>query len=263
MKNWILLFGLGLLIVSCEKVIEIDLNTANPNIVVESELYRGERDFEVKLSYTSSFFKEEEQANVDNAVVSLKEEGGATVAVDYAGEGIYKVDNYDAKNDKTYTLSIDLDGVNYSSTASMPAFVALDSLKQMSAGGGPFGGEGEVVFMHWKDDPNVENFYRVIYSLNDTIRRERQDVFIFDDSFTNGNETMIPLFVRTFEIGDTVDVQFLSIDPKAYDYLLTLNTIIGNGQPSAAPANPNSNFTNGALGYFAVYNGDDERIIIE
>lgn len=263
MRIWILLLGLVIGLSACEKVIEIDLNTANPNIVVESELYRGVGEFEVKLSYTSSFFKEEEQAVVDNAVVSLQEEGGETVSAAYQGEGIYKIDSYEAKEDMTYTLSIDLDGVNYSSTASMPDFVSLDSLTQEEITG-PFGeGDGKVVFMHWKDDPDAVNYYRVIYSLNDTLRRSREDVFIFDDSFTNGNETMIPLFVRGFDPQDTVDIQFLSIDPKAYDYLLTLNTIIGNGQPSAAPANPNSNFTNGALGYFAIYNGDVERIIIE
>ncbi len=249
--------------ISCEKVIEIDLNTANPNIVVESELYKGERDFDVKLSYTSSFFKAEEQEFIANAEVSLMERNGNTRQAEYIDSGLYRISNYIATDDNEYTLSIDHEGVNYSSTASMPPAVALDSLSQISASGGPFGGEGNVVFMHWTDNGEQDNFYRVIYSLNDTIRRSREDVFIFDDDFTNGNVAEIPLFVRTFDPGDTVDIQFLSIDPKAYDYLLTLNTIIGNGQPSAAPANPNSNFSNGALGYFAIYNGDTERIIIE
>lgn len=262
MRIIIVVFIIGVLFGACEKVIDIDLNTANPNIVVESELFRGINDFKVQLSYTSSFFKDEEQEPVDNATVTLIEEGGESTVVEYVEEGLYVVEAYEAKNDKVYTLSIDLDGVNYSSTAAMPPFVPLDSLRQDEVMG-PFGDGGKVVFMHWKDDPDQENFYRVIYALNDTIRRSRADVFIFDDSFTNGNTTEIPLFVRSFEEGDTVDVQFLSIDPKAYDYLLTLNTIIGNGQPSAAPANPNTNFTNGALGYFAVYNGDEERIIIE
>ena len=84
-----------------------------------------------------------------------------------------------------------------------------------------------------------------------------------DDENTNGNYIDIPLFIRSFEIGDTIDLSLLNIDEKSYDYLLTLNTIIGNGQPSAAPANPNSNFSNGALGYFAIYNGETKQIIIK
>ncbi len=263
MKYIFFFISAGLLVLSCEKVIEIDLNTANANIVVESELFNGEQDFDVKLSFTSSFFKKEEQEFISNAIVSLSEEGGTPVEAVYIDSGLYRINDYLASDDKVYTLSIDHDGVNYSSTAAMPPAVALDSLRHDEVSGPFGGGEGQVVFMHWTDNAEQENFYRVLYALNDTIRRSRSDVFIFDDGFTNGNVAEIPLFVRSFEVGDTVDIQFLSIDPKAYDYLLTLNTIIGNGQPSAAPANPNSNFTNGALGYFAIYNGDNERIIIE
>ncbi len=263
MRLWFYIMMIGWLAISCEKVIDIDLNDANPNIVVEAELYQGERDFEVKLSYTSSFFEEEEQEIVDNAFVTLTEVGGETVEVPYAEDGLYRIEDYLAKDDKQYTLSIDVDGVNYSSTADMPPNVTLDSIEQRDPMGPFMGDGGKVLFLHWNDNPDQENYYRVIYALNDTLRRSREDVFIFDDGFVNGNETEIPLFVRLFDPGDTVDVQFLAIDPKAYDYLLTLNTIIGNGQPSAAPANPNSNFTNGALGYFAVYNGDQKRIIIE
>ena len=264
MKTIGFLILIGLMIASCEKVIDIDLNDSNPNIVVESELFNGVQDFQVKLSYTSSFFDEEAQQLVDDAIVTIREEAGSEVLLEYLEDGLYEAKDYEARDGETYTLSIDLDGINYSSTAAMPPSVTLDSLEQRDPPPGPFNdGEGKIIFLHWNDNSDQENFYRVLYTLNDTIRRTREDVFIFDDGFVNGNKTEIPLFVRLFEPGDTVDVQFLSIDPKAYDYLLTLNTIIGNGQPSAAPANPNSNFTNGALGYFAVYNGDNGQIIIE
>jgi hypothetical protein len=264
MKQFIILLIVGLSITSCEKVIDIDLNTANPQIVVEAELYKGVNDFKVKLSYTSSFFKEEEQDVIEAAVVSLTKNGGETINVPYVGDGIYLVEDFEAGENETFTLDVDSEGVTYSSTAAMPAPAKLDSARAVANTGGPFGpGEGYIVFMYWKDDPDIVNFYRAIYTLNGEEQRTREDVFIFDDSFTNGNETEIPLFVRTFELGDTVDLKFLSVDPKAYDYFLTLNTIIGNGQPSAAPANPNSNFSNGALGYFAVYNGDEKRIIVE
>jgi hypothetical protein len=264
MKQLYILVFAAIFFTSCEKVIDIDLNDSNPQIVVEAELFKGVNDFKVKLSYTSSFFKEEEQDVIESAVVSLTRNGGETVNVPYVGEGIYIYEDFEAEENESFTLDVDANGVNYSSTASMPAPAKLDSAVARANTGGPFGpGEGFIVFMYWKDDASVSNFYRAIYSLNGEEQRSREDVFIFDDSFTDGNQTEIPLFVRTFEEGDTVDLKFLSIDPKAYDYFLTLNTIIGNGQPSAAPANPNSNFSNGALGYFAVYNGDEERIIIE
>lgn len=263
MKYLHILFFAGLLFSSCEKVIEIDLNDANPQIVVEAELFTGINDFKVKLSYTSSFFKDEEQDAVESAIVSLTKEGGFSQEALYEGDGLYVIEDYEAGENESYTLSVDIDGVNYSSSASTPPPAKLDSIAAVFSPG-MFGQEdGFLVFLYWKDDAEFDNFYRAIYSLNGEEQRSREDVFIFDDTFTDGNQTEIPLFVRTFESGDTVDIKFLSVDPKAYDYFLTLNTIIGNGQPSAAPANPNSNFSNGALGYFAVYNGDEKRLIVQ
>lgn len=262
MQKFIIIILSTFALFSCEKVIDVDLNTANPNIVVESELFAGENDFRTKLSYTSSFFKVEEQEFVDNAVVNLIKEGAAPVQLNYIDSGLYQIPNYIAEEGKSYTLSVDIDGVNYSSTSQMPEKAELDSLSQLFSEG-MFGNEGGyLVFLHYKDDVDIPNYYRAIYSLNGVPQRAREDVYIIDDNFTNGNEITIPLFVRTFEVGDTVDVNFVNIDFKSYDYLLTLNTIIGNGQPSAAPANPNSNFSNEALGYFAIYNGDSEQIII-
>ncbi|WP_235293009.1 DUF4249 domain-containing protein [Portibacter lacus] len=263
MKSVLMILGVLLVLVSCEKVIEIDLNNANPQIVVESELFKGENKFKVKLSYTSSFFKEEEQAFISDATVTLTEVGGESTNINYLDSGLYVLDNYIARDNKDYTLDVVVDGVTYSSTATMPAAVMLDSLVSRPLDGTFGPGDGFIVFMYWQDDPDVNNYYRAIVTLNGEELRSREDVYILDDNFTNGGSIEIPLFTQIFEQGDTVDVNFVSIDPKAYDYLLTLNTIIGNGQPSAAPANPNSNFSNNALGYFALYNGGVERVIIE
>jgi hypothetical protein len=44
------------------------------------------------------------------------------------------------------------------------------------------------------------------------------------------------------------------MDAGVYDYFNTLSEILtSDANTSAAPANPNSNFNNGALGYFAAY----------
>jgi hypothetical protein len=50
-------------------------------------------------------------------------------------------------------------------------------------------------------------------------------------------------------LNDTVQMELDAIDRPVYDYFYTLNQSTLNGQ-SAAPANPVSNFSNNALGYF-------------
>ena len=247
---------------SCEKVINLDLNDASPQIVVEAELVAGVNDVSAILSFTSSYYKVEEQEPVSEAMVSIMNEEGDITILEYEGEGIYTAMDYTAEEGKQYTLTVDLDDNIYQSTVKVPSSASLDSLSYRFLDG-MFGQEGGyLVFLHFQDNPGEENFYRAFYDLNGEAQRSTDDVYILDDKFTNGSTIEIPLFVDTFEEGDTVDVSFYSIDPETYDYILTLNTIIGNGQPSAAPANPNSNFSNGALGYFAAYNGVEERIII-
>ena len=65
---------------------------------------------------------------------------------------------------------------------------------------------------------------------------------------------------------DEVIVELLGIDENVYDYFNTLATILGDGQGpssgSTTPSNPNSNISNGALGYFAAYSYTQSTITI-
>jgi hypothetical protein len=69
---------------------------------------------------------------------------------------------------------------------------------------------------------------------------------------------------RNVAVGDTITVQLLSIDKAAYDYFSTLRDILSSDRAatSLAPANPNSNISNGSLGYFAAYTVDTRMIVI-
>jgi hypothetical protein len=51
---------------------------------------------------------------------------------------------------------------------------------------------------------------------------------------------------------DTIQMQLDAIDKPVYDYFNTLQQSTLS-QTTAAPANPISNFSNGALGYFSAY----------
>jgi hypothetical protein len=51
----------------------------------------------------------------------------------------------------------------------------------------------------------------------------------------------------------------LSVDQGVYTYFYTLNQ--NTGRNSGAPANPVSNITNGALGYFNAYSVTTKKFI--
>ncbi len=76
---------------------------------------------------------------------------------------------------------------------------------------------------------------------------------------------------ETFSVNDTITVELLSINEETYIYYKTLINIVGGntgggpaGQLSGpTPANPESNLSNGAMGYFSAYTVSTDTIIIQ
>jgi hypothetical protein len=76
------------------------------------------------------------------------------------------------------------------------------------------------------------------------------------DLFFDGQDINQPLFGNgpRLKPGDTMFVELWGIDKGVYEYYSTLNEILGGAGPStASPANPTSNITGGAMGYFSAF----------
>lgn len=250
-------------ILACEKVIDVDLNDAQPQIVIQADLWEGTQDFKVEIHKTRSYFKNDEEAFVEGALVKLEEIGGSTVNLTDSGNGIYTMENYSAEAGKSYKLIVESEEEIYEAVSEMRNKVILDSLAYEEFPG-MFGQPGGYfVFMHFLDPADEMNFYKAYSWKNDEAQTSVNDIWLADDEFTNGNEIRIPLFTQFFELNDTVDISITNIDHDVFDYFTTLSEIARDGgSSSAAPANPNTNWSNHALGYFAALNGDPVRIII-
>lgn len=252
---------------SCQKVINVNLNNANANLVIEGVLYDGVHDFKVKISKTSSYFGTEPSAMVSNAQVFLVPNGSAPIPVPLFANGEYVLSNFQANTATSYQLNVNVDGKVYSANAYMPPITNLDSLTyELFTGFGGMGSNEKNYLMkaHLNDTVGTENYYRIITTKNDTLLNKAGDHYLFDDKIRDGQKIDAPLFTTFFKDGDTADIQLLSMDADVYDYLTTLNEIISsNANTSAAPANPNSNFDNGALGYFAAYSVSRKSIRIK
>ena len=62
---------------------------------------------------------------------------------------------------------------------------------------------------------------------------------------------------------DTVVVELQNLDQATYDYYRTLYPILGGGFGASNPANPETNITNDALGYFGACTICRDTIIIK
>ena len=89
---------------------------------------------------------------------------------------------------------------------------------------------------------------------------------VLNDNRNDGNQVRTSLMMKTFQSGDLVEIELIHFDEASYNYFSTLGDIIGSSRGpnsgSAAPGNPISNWTNGALGYFSAYSADVAEIVI-
>lgn len=266
MKKLLLIIALATSFSSCEKVIEIELNNANPKVVIEAELEEGTHDFSVKVSRTGDYFGNDTPDAITNATISLTDDAGNSTAVPHVIEGLYRVQGFAANTETTYTLSVAVEGETYTSSAYIPEPVQLDSLVAREPFFGPPDGEFEerIIFTFISDPADTPNYYRMNAFRNGAFDFSARSIVVFDDKFSDGQQIEIPYFNNFFNPGDTVVVELLSIDEGVYDFYLTLNEVIGsNGGPAeAAPANPNTNIKGGAIGYFGASSKATATIVV-
>ena len=264
MKNiqYILLF-LSLLFFGCERVIDVDLNEADPHIVIEGNLSINPDTAIVKISMTSSYFDTLPSSKVSGAEVTVSNSIGEKFIFNETEKGIYQSKQIRLRPGETYRLSVEANGEKYESSSILNPSVAIDSIKFYYEDRFSFFESGYYVNLYIFDPPGIKNYYRVKHWKNGVYQNSIDDFYIFDDRYVDGNNLEINLFNSPFELNDTVTVQLISLDEGAYDYFKTFEELVNNNPGSAAPANPNSNISNGALGYFSAWSSSSRTFILK
>ncbi len=252
-----------LLIFGCEKVLDVDLNETNPVIVIEGTMTGEDNSAEVKISQTSSYFNSSPINQVSGATVYITDERAHKFILrendkgQYISEGFYPHPGY------TYTLSVEVDGKIYTSESKLHDAVKIDSLSVVYNEGYSFLAEGFNVNLYFRDPPNIRNFYRLRIYINGVLENDTDDMIFFNDKNSDGSFLVIQIKRKIFMVGDFVTYELESLDEAAYNYLDAISEIVdGSAAGTLAPANPEPNFTNGALGYFSAYSSDKKTVII-
>lgn len=248
LKCLFLLPGL-LFLVSCEKVIDVNVKNSQASVVIVGEVSNALGPYQVRVTQTVPL-----QENIPNpglaALVYVTELGGTTDTFRALGNGLYESNTLQGKIGKTYVLHVLVDGQQYQASSTIPSPVPFDSLSFI----------GEVFFkdssfypqVNCQDPPGVANYYRFVEYING---KQVKANFVRDDRFWDGKYGEIVL--RNFgdddlAKGDQVRVDMQCLDKAAFDYFNTLDNA-GGSSNSAAPANPITNISGGALGYFSAH----------
>jgi hypothetical protein len=247
---------------SCQKIVNIDLNTASPNIVIEAVINNGPGPYMVKLSKTGSYFNTPVLPPVSGAVVIISDNIGRVDTLREDSAGMYFTHIIQGIPGMNYALSVQADNVVYTANSTMMSAVNIDSLgidvtQRFSLG--PRIRRDSSLTIHFKDPASEKNYYRIKFIEKRIINLS--SYHLYDDVYTNGEE--VDLRAGKATRGDTDIVELISLDQYAYDYYRTLGDILRiNPIFGSTPANPNTNLSHGALGYFAAVAITKKEVII-
>lgn len=249
-------------LISCQKEIDVDLNDADPKVVIEANYIGTDSLVRVRVTQTSSYFDSNPSPVIDNAVVSIVDQFGVATPIPSIGNGYYELTNYIPNYNTIYTLNVQTaDLTLYTAQCFLPSPVQLQPIVEQYFPPGIFSGDGGyVTLIRFNDPADTVNFFGAIQGKNGIWEDSLSSLLVQDDVLTDGNFVERPLFNIIYQSGDTAMMELRSIDERIYNYITQAQ---GADDPnSAAPGNPTSNWNNDALGYFSAYSYSRQTLVI-
>src|SRR5690606_4176379 len=247
MRAWIygLAWGSMVSLAACEDVIDINLNESDPKVVIEGEINNLDYNQEIRVSRTVPFTDDRPFSPVSGAQVVVTDEGGHKVEFLETDPGVYATNRLRGVPGSTYALEVVVDDDTYAAESTMPAVTPVDSVS--SSSGDFFGVARRALHVHFQDPPDRPNYFRYRMSVNEA---PFLNLGLFSDKFNNGRYVTHDLINLDTDIktGDQVVVLRNEIDEPVHRYWLGV-VMLNPGV--ATPANPPSNISGGALGYFS------------
>lgn len=236
---------------SCVEVVQLDLRSVEPQLVIEGKITDSNADNEVKLTFTQDFQQPNNFPPITSASVLVTDlTTGESEQLMQTFAGVYSIQQLRGTAGHTYKMVVDYNGATYEATSTMPNKVPFEELKYQEVS--RFQTNIRMVAVY-NDPKNQSNYYRWATIGTDGIRS--RSYFVRSDAFNNGNriEQVIDSGMD-IETGDKITIEMQCIDKATFDYFLTLGKQQGQGPNSGSSGvNPPTNITGGALGYFGAY----------
>lgn len=269
--KYIALIIVAIFFQSCEEVIDVDLNTAAPRLVIDAAInwQKGTSGTEQKiiLSTTTGFYSTV-IPKATGATVSVKSSGNVNyIFTEVPNTGEYKCNNFQPIIGETYTLTVVYKGENYTATETLQSVTAIETIIQKNNGG--FSGEDYEIEVTFKD-PLAKNFYMAKF-FPDIYKAPSYS--IIKDEFTNGN--LKNWFFSDSDLiqGSTITITHYGVSESYYNYMnkiISISSSSGGGSPFQTPpatvrgniVNQN-NINNYALGFFSLSEIDVRNYTIQ
>lgn len=261
----ILLVG-SIVMSACEKVIDVKLDNAESQLVIEGNITDQQGPQLIKISKSVPYTENNTYPPVSAAVVIVTDNNNRSWTFSETAPGIYTVPSMKGETGSIYTLKVTVNNVVYTASSTMPAPVGIDFLDVKVFN---FGDDDQKqAQVHYKDPAGIANQYRFIMKVNGI---QSKQVYAENDRLTDGNDVPSVLFFSgnnddqdQLRTGDVVDIEMQSIDKDVFLYWYTLSQQSSNGPSGGTtPGNPPSNINNKALGYFSAHTVSKKQLTVQ
>jgi hypothetical protein len=222
--------------ISCQDVVDIDLDNDAPKIVIEASInwQKGTpgNSQKIKLTTTSNYYSNNIPV-VNGASVTITNSLNTVFNFEEKpGTGEYICTNFIPVLNETYTLKIISNGKTYTSVDTLVPVAKIETIEQTDTGG--LTGKELQIRTVYLDPEESKNFYLYKYRY---INKIKPQIYTDDDVFFNGNPFFSVSFEDELKVGDQIEVTHYGISQNYYNYMSILLSVAGNngGGPFQAP----------------------------
>lgn len=271
MKNlkYIFFLLISIFMVSCEDVINVDLETAPPKLVIDAFIawQKGTPGNEqrIKLTTTTGYYENSVPPASGATVFIIDSNNNVFNFIENQQSGEYFCANFVPVLNTDYVLTVVYENQTYTAKETMKPVPKIDRTEQKNDGG--FSGDEIEIKFFYTDNGTTEDYYLTRYQPSFTA------IPIFGwtkDEFFQGNQMFGFYSHEDLESGQTLDFSIYGISKTYYNYMNVLGGIVGGGGPFQTPPATlrgnivnTSNFNNYALGYFNVSEMDSLHYTVE
>ena len=181
----------GLFFISCEKVIDVDLEDAEPRFVIEGNITSDEGPYSVYLSKSGSYFDYSTLERVEGGEVIITDEHGNSEILSEVSSGIYQTVNMQGLENTNYSIQVTSEGKKYTANEYLPYKVEIDTMYFEKDEPGSYGKpEDEItysIYCVFTDPGETVDYYRFKIYTNGLLEEAGFGTYLVtDDELFNG-----------------------------------------------------------------------------
>lgn len=262
---------LMLLFCSCEKVVDVDLDSAPPRLVIDAAIQweKGTAGNEqsIRLTTTSPYFDTVIPAVSGATVMVTGPAGEVFDFIETPNSGIYVCTDFVPVINGEYVLTVISAGQTYSATETLKPVPELEQTEQNNEGG--FTGDEIEIKIFYTDDGSTDDYYLSRFEPSFSTLPAFE---VSEDRFFQGNQIFATYSDEDLAAGQILEFKLAGISQRYYNYMNILLSIAGSngGSPfQSPPATVRGNIVNSttesnfALGYFTLSETVSRTVTIE